>query len=242
MRIRRYADAVETRVSGQIEDGTVRWLFGNAVPQQQDDGSILWHGFVTDITDHKSTEAKVKLAADVFRQSREGIIITDARNNMIMINDAFVQISGYSETDALGRNPGFLSSGLQSKAFYRDMWQAIDSTGFWEGEIWNRRKDGSVFPEWLSITRTYDNDGRQAGHIGIFDDITQRKEYEQHIQWLAHYDSLTELPNRALLRDRIQTSISMAIRKNKQIAVLFPTSIISKISMMHSGTLSGTCC
>ncbi len=205
----------------RYDDGTVRWLFGNSVPQQQDDGSILWHGFITDITDRKSTEAKVKLAANVFKQSREGIFITDADNNIIMLNDAFTQITGYTESETLGHNPGLLSSDRQSKDFYRDMWHTIDSTGFWEGEIWNRRKDGSVFPEWLSITRTYDDDGRPAGHIGIFDDITQRKEYEQHIQWLAHYDSMTQLPNRALLHDRMQTAISMATRKNTQLAVLF---------------------
>ncbi|MEJ2406164.1 MAG: EAL domain-containing protein [Candidatus Thiodiazotropha sp.] len=205
----------------KYEDGVIRWLFADASPQQQDDGSILWHGFISDITERKSTEAKVKLAANVFRQSREGIFITDAENRIVMINDAFTLITGYSETEALGENPRLLSSGRQSRRFYHDMWQVIDANGYWEGEIWNRHKDGTVFPEWLSVTRTYDDIGRCTGYIGIFDDITQRKEHEQHIQWLAHYDHLTELPNRTLLRDRIQNAIRMASRVGKRIAVLF---------------------
>lgn len=203
------------------EDTTVRWLFADAIPQAQSDDSVLWHGFVSDVTERRLTEDKIEQAARVFDQSREGIIITDPENNIVMVNKAFSIITGYHEKDVLGKNPNLLASGRGDHAFYEKMWQAIGKHGFWEGEMWNQRKDGSIYPEWLSVTRTCDKDGNTAGYVGIFEDITQRKEYEKHIQRLAHFDPLTELPNRTLLRDRIDHVISSAQRNNKSFAILF---------------------
>lgn len=205
----------------QHNDDTIRWLFANAIPQKQSDNSIIWHGFISDITDRKSIAAKVEQAARVFDQSREGIIITDADNNIIMVNKAFTSITGYSEKDVLGKNPNLLASRREGRAFYDEMWQSIQKHGYWEGEMWNKRKDGTIYPEWLSITRTSSKSGQTAGYIGIFDDITQRKEYEKNIQWMAHYDSLTKLPNRTLLRDRMEYAINIAQRSHKKLALLF---------------------
>jgi diguanylate cyclase (GGDEF)-like protein/PAS domain S-box-containing protein len=202
-------------------DASVRWLYANALPQRQPDGSTLWHGFIMDIGERKSSEAKIRLAAEVFEQSREGIVITDVEQNIVMVNRAFTWITGYSESEVLGRNPSMLSSGHHDKAFFDEMWSTIHKQGYWHGEIWNRKKDGSVFPQWLHITRTLDDRGELTGYVGISEDISQRKAYEEHIQWLANFDVLTELPNRTLLVDRSTHVMRMAQRNNSHVSILY---------------------
>ncbi|MFN3397714.1 MAG: putative bifunctional diguanylate cyclase/phosphodiesterase, partial [Sulfurimicrobium sp.] len=165
--------------------------------------------------------AQLALAAKVFEQSGEGISITDADCNIVTVNQAFTAITGYSEAEVLGRNPRILASGRHDQDFYRVMWNAINSGGSWEGEIWNRRKDGSVYPEWLSISRVLDSDGRVTEYIGIFSDITEHKKAEEDILRLAHFDALTGLPNRVLLNDRVSHALSIAQRSEKPMAVLF---------------------
>ena len=165
-------------------------------------------------------DAKLRLAAEVFEQGKEGIIITDTQGDIVLVNHAFTVISGYSEAEALGQNSRMLSSGRQSKDFYRDMWQSINTSGQWQGEVWNRRKDGSIYPEWLAISRVLDADGKPSHYIGMFNDISRHKEAEERIQRLAHFDILTGLPNRALLNDRSRHAISMAQRSGEQLAVL----------------------
>ncbi|TDX98175.1 bifunctional diguanylate cyclase/phosphodiesterase [Thiohalophilus thiocyanatoxydans] len=203
------------------KNGNIRWFNANATPDKQSDGSVLWHGFLTDVTERKAQESKVRLSAHVFENSREGIVITDKNNNIIMVNKAFTSITGYPEEEVLGITPNVLSSGQHKSDFYHNMWETISSQGYWEGEIWNRRKDGSIYPEWLSIIQTHDPEYNATVYIGIFEDITQRKEYEQHIQWLAHYDPLTKLPNRVLLSEHVEYAISQAQRQNKKIAILY---------------------
>ncbi|MDR3482290.1 MAG: EAL domain-containing protein [Burkholderiaceae bacterium] len=166
-------------------------------------------------------EAQRRLAADVFDQSTEGILIVDSTYKIVMVNYAFTVITGYGEDEVLGQNPSVLASGYQDPAFYRDMWDSIDTTGHWQGELWNRRKDGVVYPEWLAIRRVLDFDGKLLHYIGTFSDITQRKAAEEHIHWLAHYDSLTGLPNRVLLADRTAQSLSAVQRNNQSLALLF---------------------
>ncbi|RRQ20888.1 bifunctional diguanylate cyclase/phosphodiesterase [Thiohalobacter thiocyanaticus] len=178
-------------------------------------------GIARDVTRRKQAEDELRLAAMVFEQSREGIIITDAEDRIIKINKAFTEITGYTETEALGQHPNILSSGRHDKAFYRRLWQAVENQGYWQGEIWNRRKDGKIYPQWLSIVRTYDANPKVRGHIAIFEDITQRKQDEERINWLAHFDALTGLPNRTLLLDRVRSAIARARRYKHGIAVLY---------------------
>ena len=166
-------------------------------------------------------DASIALAAEVFEQGKEGIMITDTAGRIMRVNRAFSEISGYSEAEALGKSAGMLSSGRQDKEFYREMWRAIDDTGHWQGEIWNRRKDGHVYPEWLAISRVLGADGKPTHYVGIFSDITLHKEAEARIQRLAHYDALTGLPNRALLQDRAEHAIRIAERGEETVAVLF---------------------
>ncbi|QBZ83177.1 putative signaling protein [Hydrogenovibrio crunogenus] len=204
-----------------FENDDVRWLSGNAMPEKQEDGSILWHGFITDISQHKKTEAQVELASKVFEQSREGIMITDSNQKILMVNEAFSEISGYSVEETLGKTPKILASGRHSKEFYQKIWKSIKEKGHWQGEIWNRRKNGEIFPEWLSISCGLDTSGNVTEYVGIFNDISKVKESEEKIKHLAHYDPLTGLVNRELLMDRLHHSISTAERNNTPLALLF---------------------
>jgi len=178
-------------------------------------------GTIRDITGRKQAEAQIKLAAEVFEQSNEAFIITDADNNIVLVNHAFTAITGYSEAEVLGQNPRILASGRHDSDFYRTMWETLDSQGYWQGEMWDRRKDDSIYPKRLSISRARDAQGNLTHYIGIFSDITQYKATEERIRQLAHFDTLTGLPNRELLTDRIRHDISMAQRNHGQLAVLF---------------------
>jgi diguanylate cyclase (GGDEF)-like protein/PAS domain S-box-containing protein len=168
-------------------------------------------------TQHEIAQAQAQLLlnAKMLESSHEGIFITDAQNRFTMVNKAFCEITGYSEDELLGAEPRMLKSGRQDPAFYAALWQTLDSTGVWQGEIWDRRKDGGVFPAWLSITRV------QNQQVAIFTDITARKEYENRIEHIAHHDVLTDLPNRMLLADRIAMAIARAHREKQRIAVVF---------------------
>jgi len=166
-------------------------------------------------------DERSRLAAVMFEQSCEGIVVTDADCNIILVNPAFTTITGFDEADVLGRNPSMLSAGRHDAEFYRQMWEAINSVGYWHGEIWNRRKDGGVYAEWLSITRVADESGQVQNFVSIFSDITERKRADERIQRLAHHDPLTGLPNRALLTDRAMQALSLAQRNAAPIAVLY---------------------
>jgi diguanylate cyclase (GGDEF)-like protein/PAS domain S-box-containing protein len=204
----------------KFQDGSVRWLSGDSMPEKED-GSILWHGFMTDITEQKQTLAQVVLASKVFEQSREGIMITDADQNIVMVNQAFTDISGFSAEEALGNNPKLLSSGKHSEQFYLIVSDNLKSKGFWQGEIWNRRKNGEIYPEWLSISKGLNHLGQVSEYVAIFSDISKIKEDEEKIQRLAHYDSLTNLVNRQLMMDRLDHAISSANRSKAPVSLLF---------------------
>ncbi|MGZ8190538.1 MAG: EAL domain-containing protein [Methylococcaceae bacterium] len=174
-----------------------------------------------DISARLKTEAQLKLAAKVFKQSSEGFVITDADCNIISVNQAFTNITGYSEAEVIGQNPRILSSGYQNQDFYVAMWESMDRQGYWQGEIWNRRKDGHIYPEWLSLSTVVDANGKITEYIGTLTDITERKASEEHIRRLAHFDPLTGLPNRTLLIDRVNQAISMAFRSQAPLVVMY---------------------
>jgi PAS domain S-box-containing protein len=158
------------------------------------DGQLKGYlGTIVDVSAQKRAAAELNLAAKVFERGGEGIAITDAAGRMVMVNQAFTRITGYSAADVLGRNPSMLASGRHDAAFFRSMWEAIEAEGAWQGEIWNRRKDGSVYPEWLSISRV-ESEGLTTHYLGSFIDLTRHKEAEASIQRLAHFDALTGLP------------------------------------------------
>lgn len=169
----------------------------------------------------RSEREQLKLAALVFGNNSEAVMITDAHNQIITVNHAFTEITGYSESEVLGQNPHLLASGRHDKNFYRDLWQIVQVQGSWRGEIWNRRKNGEVYPEWLSITLVRDARGEVTHHIGIFLDITERKQHEEKMEHLANFDQLTDLPNRNLLNDRMEQVIAAIDRRGGNAAVLF---------------------
>jgi diguanylate cyclase (GGDEF)-like protein/PAS domain S-box-containing protein len=171
--------------------------------------------------ERQATQAHERLAAQVFSQSRDGITIADAQGNILLVNRAFSAITGYQESEVLGKNPNILSSGRHGRDFYAAMWQSLATEGMWQGEIWNRRKNGEVYPEWLTINRMSGVNGEVTNYVAVFTDISQKKSDEERIQWMAHFDPLTGLPNRALLTDRFMHALSMSQRTTEPLALLF---------------------
>ncbi len=177
-------------------------------------------GTVRDITERKQTEQQLRVAATAF-ESQEGMMITDARKTILRVNRAFTQITGYSAEEAVGQPSSLLKSGRQDADFYAAMWESIRRDGTWQGEIWNRSKNGEIYPEWLFITAVFDEYGQVANYVAAFSDITQRKQAEDKIEQLAFYDPLTGLPNRRLLLDRLHQAMAAGARNRRQGALLF---------------------
>jgi len=199
--------------------GVEHWLLVNALPESESDGSTLWHGFISDITERKLAETELRIAATAF-DSQEGMVITDTNSVILRVNAAFTAITGYSADEAVGRKMNLLKSNRHDDTFYKAMWECIITTGAWQGEIWDRRKNGEIYPKWLTITAVTGDDGKVSHYVGTHIDITERKATEEHINRLAFYDPLTQLPNRRLLQERLKQGIKMNRRLNNQMAVL----------------------
>jgi diguanylate cyclase (GGDEF)-like protein/PAS domain S-box-containing protein len=175
----------------------------------------------TALVEQKKSEDKLRLAASVFTFIREGITITDVNGNVRDINEAFTRITGYERAEVIGRNMNILRSGRQSREFYEVMWKSIIEDGYWAGELWNRRRDGSVYSEAITISAVRGEDGATTGYIGVFSDISLLKEHEKQLEYIAHYDSLTGVPNRVLLADRMKQAIAQASRDQEMMAVCY---------------------
>lgn len=161
-----------------------------------------------------------RLFSVMFEQSREGIIITDTNGTIVNVNHTFCEITGYSEKEVLGKNPRLLHSGYHSEDFYKQMWQQLFQAGWWAGEIWNRRKGGETYPEWLTINRVHDDQLGQSFYVANFSDLTERKKHQQQLDRLAFYDALTGLPNRSMLNNFIEEKLT-STRSSAHIAVFF---------------------
>ena len=173
------------------------------------------------ITARKEAENQHLLATQFFMGSNEGFVITDAEQRVIQVNPAFTTITGYTAEEMLGQKPSMLSSGAHNAEFYASMWDEIENRGHWQGEIWNQRRNGDTYPEWLSISRVQNSLGETTNYIAIFSDISRRREQEARIRHLAYYDPLTGLANRTLLRDRVGHDLSMARRHKSPLSLLF---------------------
>ncbi len=163
----------------------------------------------------------VEIASKVIQNINEGIIVTDSKGNILLANPAFEVVTGYSVEEIIGKNPKILQSGLHNKEFYKNMWQEIINNGFWRGEIWNKRKDGELFVEWLTISSIKDKDENITNYVAVFSDITERKRNIEQLKILAHYDMLTGVPNRYLFTKRLESLIQTSRRYNQQFAILF---------------------
>ena len=176
---------------------------------------------LVDISERKQAEEELRLAATVYQAIGESILVTDADNRILAVNPAFTRVTGYGAPEVLGKTPQLLSSGRHDQAFYQRMWQSLQATGHWEGEIWDRRENGEEYLVWLSINTVFDTEGRVLRRVALFSDITDQKKAEQTIWRQANYDALTGLPNRRLFHDRLQQEIDKCERDALALALLF---------------------
>ncbi|CAK8717722.1 histidine kinase [Candidatus Electrothrix gigas] len=212
-----YADKKFVRKDGSIFPGG-HWLS----PRRT--GSGTCNGFVciiSDLTEQKKQEDELRLAHTVFETSSEGMLVTDAENRIIMVNPAFTTITGYQREQALGRNPSFLRSDRQGQQFYQQMWETLLQENCWQGEIWNRRKNGEEYPQWLSISVIRNSDTSVSHYVALFSDISERKQAEEILRHQAMHDPLTRLPNRVMFDERLRSSLLRANRLNSRVALLY---------------------
>jgi len=168
----------------------------------------------------RGAEAELRVAAIAF-ESQEAMVVTDAQANILRVNEAFTKTTGYAQEEVLGKNPRILKSGRHPAPFYAQMWEQLHQTGRWQGEIWDKRKNGEIYPKWLGISTVYDSGGQVSHFVGSFTDISERKEAAAAISRLAYYDSLTELPNRQLMMDRLKQALLSSARSGAYGALLF---------------------
>jgi diguanylate cyclase (GGDEF)-like protein/PAS domain S-box-containing protein len=192
----------------------------DSVQAHPNHGAPVLHIALTDISERKRTESELRLAATAF-ESQEGMMITDAHGVIERVNKAFTQITGYSAAEAIGQTAKLLHSGRHDSAFYAAMWYSLQRTGTWQGEVWNRRKSGEIYAEWLTITAVQDDNLTVTRYVGTMLDISQRKAREEEIALLAFYDPLTGLPNRRLLKDRLHQAMAISARSQREGALIF---------------------
>lgn len=193
-----------------------------STPQPEDLQLIESEARLTALAIERShAETRLQLAASVFTHAREGIFITDLHGNIIEANQVFSEITGYSRADVIGKNPRIMKSGLQMQEFYTALWADLQTKGYWHGEMWNRHKDGALYAVMMTISAVRDGYGQAMSYVNLFTDITPLKEHQRQLEYIAHYDALTGLPNRVLLADRLKQAINHSHRKNTALAVLY---------------------
>jgi diguanylate cyclase (GGDEF)-like protein/PAS domain S-box-containing protein len=218
----------QKRDSYQVEkryitsDGHIIWIDSSVAVIRGENGEVKnFVGVVTDITDRMKAEEELSLAASVFANTAEGVVITDADSIILSVNPAFEEITGYTANEVLGQKPSLLRSDRHGPAFYRDMWAALLNEGNWKGEIWNRRKNGEAYLEWLTINRIADSTGATVRFVSVFHDITELRRKDEHIRHQAFHDALTGLPNRALFQERLHHALERSKRDGNRLSVAF---------------------
>ncbi|MDX8386050.1 MAG: EAL domain-containing protein [Gallionella sp.] len=202
-------------------DGEIRWIWDRAFPVRDNEGNVYRIvGIAEDISERKKVESDLRIHAAAF-ETQESLLITDADGVIQRVNQAFTDITGYSVEDAVGKTPSILKSERHDDNFYQELSATLKRTGHWSGEIWNRRKNGDIYPAWLNISCVKGGEGAISHYVGSHIDITERKIAEEKIENLAYYDSLTKLPNRRLLLERLQRAVIASTRSGKSGALLF---------------------
>lgn len=204
------------------QQGHYIWLFEHTVLERNADGRVFQlRGYVMDDSERVEAENRLRLAASVFDHAHEGILVTDGNRQIVAVNPTFCEITGYRREEVLGRNPSILRSGHQDQSFYQEMWGALNRQGFWRGEISNRRKDGEVYIARMTLSAIRDQQGQLVNYVSVFADVTEMKKHQQRLETLAHYDSLTGLPNRVLLAEKLSDSVQRADAQNCLMAVCY---------------------
>lgn len=211
-------EAVEVKVMTHQQQAKQVIISSTAINDGQADVFIT---IFYDISERKLAEEKLKLSGRVFNQAHEGILITKPDGRIVDVNPAFCDITGYSREEVINQQPSILKSGKHPESFYREIWQSLIEKGYWQGEIWNRRKNGELLAELLTISTLMDDQGDTLHYLGLFSDITEIKAQQQALEMMAHYDMLTQLPNRTLFADRFQQAISHSIRQHSLLGVIF---------------------
>ena len=228
-----YRDVVRERAAATIEKGTSNPLIeekllcrdGTPFDAEVANLAVTFNGrpgslvVFNDITERKRVDAQLRINANVFNTSLDGILITDHQNNILDVNPSFTVITGYSRDEVLGHTPNFLKSGKQDEQFYQNLWTTLQEKGNWRGELWNRKKSGEIYAELLSISLIRDAQGQVLHHVGVFTDITNFKNHEKELERIAHYDPLTGLPNRVLLADRMQQTLALSSRSQRLLVI-----------------------
>ncbi|WP_338848726.1 diguanylate cyclase [Massilia sp. W12] len=203
---------------------TIELLQQQALRSYRANLSRIAHGFLLclrDISAELLELASLHSAAMPYQQGRQAMLVTDAANRIIAVNPAYTAMTGYSAAEALGKNPSFASSGRHDADFYRLLWHSLQTQGHWQGEIWNKRRDGSEIVEWLTIDVIHDEQGAVWRHLAMFSDITGKKQASEEKWRQVNLDALTGLPNRRLLQDRLETELKKAQRNQSEVALLF---------------------
>ena len=204
----------------QFNEGRIKYIKEHGESFFNDAGKpIRSIGTVQDITKQHEEEMQLLQYATVFKNLGEGIMITDDKSNITAVNPAFTKITGYSQEEVLEKNPKILSSGQHNKEFFAQMWMDLNEAGHWQGEIWNRRKNGEVYPEWLSISTIKDNEGKLNNYIAVFSDISMIKKTEEELRFLAHHDPLSKLPNRLMFEERLNHALEQCHRHKERVAL-----------------------
>ncbi len=223
LHLRGETPAHEIEMRGRTKDGGWRWIrtSGRVVSWDAEGRPLMMSGTHADISERKQLELALREAAMVFDSSLEGIMVVDPQMRITKINAAFTHITGYTSEEVLGQSPKVLSSGRQDGEFYREMWRTLAAHEVWRGELWNRRRNGEVYAELLTISCVRDAKGVVQHYIGVFSDISQIKSHEAELHRIAHFDPLTGVPNRRLLVDRLHQSLGRAARTDTGLAVCF---------------------
>ncbi len=219
MHLQRQVKNFEARV--YRKNGEIIWISENAREVFNSDGILMYYeGTVEDITARKKMETELRISATAF-ETHESLMITDTNRVILRVNKAFTETTGYTAEEVVGQTPSMFRSGRHPADFFKDAWDVIHQTGSWQGEIWDRRKNGEIYPKWLTISAVKGDNGVVTHYVGSHFDITERKVAEEKIQHLAFYDPLTRLPNRRLLMDRLQQALAASARIGRDGALLF---------------------
>ena len=211
---------IEQEISFKINDSDYTFIVTKFPLKDSHKNTYAVGTILTNITQRKKMENNLQLAQKIIDHTNEGIIVTDADGLITQVNIAYSEITGYSSKELFNRNPSFLKSGTHTPVFYKELWNTLQTTGHWSGEIWDNKKNGESFPQWLSISAIKDSNKKIINYVGLMHDITKEKQIEAELKSIAYYDSLTGIPNRLLFKDRLMQEIAHCDREEKSLAVM----------------------